>query len=247
MVESLFPVALLLGASPAFVERQQSAPRVIEARQEKTAAIEKLFADGRVPYPPPRLYLRAFKHEAELELWAAGRTGPMAHLKTYPICAASGELGPKRSRGDLQVPEGFYVVDRFNPWSNFHLSFGINYPNDSDRVRGDKRHLGGDIFIHGDCVTIGCLPIETEPIKELYVIALDTFIARGAGIPVHIFPRRLDDAGMRALTEYAAGDATLVSFWAGLRPAYLYFEEHKELPRIRVDRKTGAYRVGPAP
>lgn len=246
MIESLVAAALLLGVSPSFVERQQSAPRVIQARQQKAAVIEKLFADAGVPYPPAQLYLRAFKHEAELELWAAARTGPMVHVKTYPICAASGELGPKRRRGDLQVPEGFYVVNKFNAWSNFHLSLGINYPNESDRVLGDHKNLGGDIFIHGDCVTIGCLPIETEPIKELYIIALDTFVARGTGIPVHVFPRRLDDAGMRTLTEYAAGDATLVSFWAGLRPAFLYFEEHKKIPRITVDRKTGAYRIGPA-
>jgi murein L,D-transpeptidase YafK len=74
-------------------------------------------------------------------------------------------LGPKRRKGDGQVPEGLYVIDTFNPNSIFYLSLGINCPNASDRVLG-KGELGGDIFIHGNRVTIGCIPIRDYPIKR---------------------------------------------------------------------------------
>jgi murein L,D-transpeptidase YafK len=215
---------------------------VREARSQKSAAIEKLFADAGVAYPPAQVLLRVYKDDDLLELWAGDAGEPLVRIKGYPICSRSGELGPKRRRGDLQVPEGFYHVDRFNAWSNFHLSLGINYPNDSDRALGYQANLGGDIFIHGDCVTIGCVPIETEPIKELYLIALDARLA-GRTVHVHIFPRALDEAGLAALATRAGDDAALQAFWRGLAPGWEYFENNRRLPKIRVDKKSGAYRV----
>ena len=77
-----------------------------------------------------------------------------------------GQPWPQATQGDSQVPEGFYHMDRFNPLSNFHLSLGVSYPNQSDRILGASGRLGGDIFIHGDCVTIGCVPITDEGIRE---------------------------------------------------------------------------------
>ncbi len=109
------------------------------------------------------ILLRAYKQESELELWAKNKKDKQyTLLKTYKICASSGTLGPKRKQGDIQVPEGFYVIDRFNPVSNFYLSLGVSYPNASDKILGVKGALGGDIFIHGNCVTIGCLPISDD-------------------------------------------------------------------------------------
>ncbi len=242
-ISLIFAVALSpVGAPAGFAQRQSAAPRVRQARINKQATIEKLFADAGISYPARSLYLRAFKYERQLEVWAADGTGPMKHIVTYPVCSSSGELGPKRRRGDLQVPEGFYTVNRFNAWSNFHLSMGINYPNRSDRRLGYRPNLGGDIFIHGDCVTIGCIPIEDEGIEELYIMALDTFLAAGA-VPMHIFPARMDEDGMRSLHAVAAANPALRAFWASLRPVYQFFEEHRQLPRIRVDPTTGIYRV----
>ncbi|MBX9449278.1 MAG: hypothetical protein KL787_05985 [Taibaiella sp.] len=42
----------------------------------------------------------------------------------------------------------------------------LSYPNYSDRIKGHKETPGGDIYIHGGCVTIGCLPMQDEVIKE---------------------------------------------------------------------------------
>lgn len=227
--------ALMIGASGA-----EGADRVKRARADRITEVRDLFADAGVSYPPRQVYLRAFKQERELELWAGDTGKALKKVTVFPLCATSGELGPKRREGDLQIPEGFYRIDRFNPWSNFHLSLGLDYPNAADRLLGDRERLGGDIFIHGGCATIGCLPIEDGPIELLYLALLDAKRAGARVLPVHVFPARLDEG---ALERLAAHGADLVAFWTQLRPAYEEFERTRRIPRISIDRKTGAYRV----
>jgi murein L,D-transpeptidase YafK len=230
-------------SSDTFAQTQEKAPRVTAARKRAGPALRALFAEARVSYPPGALYLRAFKREGVLELWAGPRAQPLTLVKTYPVCAASGVLGPKRRQGDGQVPEGFYVVDRFNPWSNFHLSLGLDYPNASDRVLSDKKAPGGDVFIHGDCVTIGCIPLQDGPVEEVYLAAVDARLAGAKSIPVHVFPARMDEAGMDGLLAQAKADPSLRAFWEGLRPGFSAFERTRRIPAVRVDRKTGQYVV----
>jgi murein L,D-transpeptidase YafK len=193
-----------------------------------------------------------FKIDRLLELWAKNKSeGKFQLLKSYQICSTSGKAGPKREQGDLQIPpkreqgdlqipEGFYYIDRFNPVSNFYLSLGINYPNDSDRVLGVKGKLGGDIFIHGNCVTIGCIPITDDKIKELYLVCV---IGKSNGqnkIPVHIFPTILNEAGYEKLKN-GNTDSKLLNFWMNLKTGYKYFETKRELPVISVNQTTGSY------
>src|SRR5271169_1952053 len=59
--------------------------------------------------PSSPMLIRAYKKEAELEIWKMKSDGRYALLKTYPICRWSGQLGPKKTEGDMQVPEGFYT------------------------------------------------------------------------------------------------------------------------------------------
>lgn len=207
--------------------------------------MRELFASARVVYPPRRLFLRAFKKEQELEVWAGGADGPLALVVRYPVCALSGGLGPKRALGDGQIPEGVYVLDRFNTTSNFYLSLGVDYPNAADRALGVRGRLGGDIFIHGSCVTIGCLPITDALIKELYLMALDTRVAGQKNIPVHIFPLRMGDVGMTELQGLARDDARLWAFWQNLAPVYAAFERDHVPPRVKIDPKHGTYEVAP--
>src|ERR671933_918233 len=47
--------------------------------------------------------IRTYKKEAELEVWKQARDGRFVHLKTFPICRWSGQLGPKTRQGDRQV------------------------------------------------------------------------------------------------------------------------------------------------
>src|SRR3974377_237600 len=60
--------------------------------------------------PSSPMLIRAYKKEAELEIWKMNSEGRYALLKTYPICRWSGQLGPKKVEGDMQVPEGFYTI-----------------------------------------------------------------------------------------------------------------------------------------
>lgn len=230
-----------LGAG-TFRDSQARYPRVRAARAAAQPRLEALFREAGLSYPPREIFLRAFKLEGEMELWARnGVSGPFVLVKTYPICASSGTVGPKRREGDLQVPEGFYHVSGFNPWSRFHLSLRVNYPNASDRILGHKPRLGGDIFIHGSCVTIGCLPLRDGPIEEVYLAAVDARDAGQARIPVHIFPCRLD-GDWRKLERESWRRPGLMDFWRNLKQGYDRFEKHRRVPRIKVDRN-GRYVV----
>lgn len=230
-----------------FLQRQRHHPRVKAALDRHLVALEDAFRAAGAVWPPRGVFIRSFKHEAITELWAAAaHTGdPHVLVRIFPICAASGELGPKRREGDLQVPEGFYRVSVFNPRSSYHLSLGVSYPNAADRFHSAGNSPGGAIMVHGNCVTIGCIPLQDGPIEELYLAAV---LARDAGqgdIPIHIFPCRLDDPTCQArLAERSAARPELAAFWDGLVPGYLAFLQTGAPPRV-VARKDGTYQLDP--
>lgn len=229
-----------LGPRPASAD----IPRLARIRKRVQPDLETRFAELGIAYPPERAFLRAFKHEGELELWAAETAGDaLTRVETPPICATSGVLGPKRRYGDGQVPEGVYSIHRYNAWSGFHMSLRVDYPNASDRIRGVGGSLGGAIMVHGDCVTIGCIPIENGPIERVFLTVLDASRAGKEKVPIHIFPARMDDAGMRMLKTHAAGDPDLLAFWRELEPIYRAFEDTQRVPDVEIDRKSGAYAV----
>jgi murein L,D-transpeptidase YafK len=222
-----------------FKSQQAKFARVQTAISEKGEAVKKLFAAKNLPYPSKEIFLRVFKREGALELWA-NNSGKYELVKEYKICAASGALGPKRRQGDNQVPEGFYYLDRFNPLSDFYLSLGLNYPNQADRILGARGNLGGDIFIHGNCVSIGCMAITDDQIKELYLIAVEAKAAGQNQIPVHIFPAKMNQKGMKTLETDAEQNPTLLNFWRNLKEGHDVFENHRRLPIVTVD-KQGRY------
>jgi murein L,D-transpeptidase YafK len=219
----------------SFRDQQWKFPRVRTAATEKDEALKRLLASHRLSYPPKAILLRAFKKEGELELWGERADGTYVFVKKYSICATSGILGPKRRFGDEQVPEGFYELDWFNPQSNFYLSLHVSYPNAADRLLGSKQNLGGDIFLHGNCVTIGCIPITDDGIKELYWLAV---LARNSGqmhIPIEIFPARLTAPGLDQLASAHRNQIDLVSFWTNLKEGFDFFEKYHQPPVVRVD------------
>lgn len=177
-----------------------------------------LFQSKKLNYPASRLFFRAFKEEKELEIWGSnGATSPLKLVKRYSVLAASGQPGPKRKEGDRQVPEGLYHIDRFNPKSRFHLSLGINYPNDSDRVFADRLRPGGDIFIHGSNKSIGCLAMGDPAIEEIYTMAR----ACKLKIPVLILNARKVDESTILGQQLAAINRQ--------------FEKSKFLPNVNID------------
>jgi murein L,D-transpeptidase YafK len=194
-------------------------------------------------FPPEALFLRIFKKESELEVWSRQKPGaPFRLLKTYPIAASSGVLGPKRREGDGQVPEGFYRVQGLNPFSSYYLSIKVDYPNRSDRILGDQEQPGGDIFIHGKDVTIGCVPITDDGIRELYVLVEQVRKTSKSSIPVHFFPARFTTKGWTDLQRAYAGNAKLLRFWQDLKAGYDAFEKSKTPPVVKVG-SDGRYSV----
>ncbi|MDI6705271.1 MAG: hypothetical protein QME73_03320 [Bacillota bacterium] len=223
-------------ADNSFKKQQVRYQNVRKAVEEKYPVIKELFADKGMEYPPHAIFIRAFKKERTVELWAQPDSGqPFVLVTEYEICRLSGELGPKRQEGDRQVPEGFYHINVFNPSSSFLLSLGINYPNQSDCILGVQGNLGGEIFIHGGCATIGCIPITDDKIMELYLIAVETKSKGQDRIPVHIFPCRMDDEGMEFLKEEFGEDSDMTGFWNNLKEGYDYFEQNQALPVVNVD------------
>ena len=132
---------------------------------------EKLQALNLQGYPE-KLLLLALKEERLLEVYA--RVGEGYRLfKSYPFTAFSGQLGPKLREGDRQIPEGIYHIEYLNPNSSFYLSMKVSYPNDFDVSKSKLKtvaEMGGDIFIHGKAVTIGCIPVGDVAIEELFVM-----------------------------------------------------------------------------
>jgi murein L,D-transpeptidase YafK len=225
-------LAFMLGLPALGVPAAPEPTRVAQARVLRGQAVAQLLAAHQIAPDKLELFLRAFKQSGELEVWGRNAgDARFALLKTYPICAASGVLGPKRQQGDWQVPEGFYVIDRFNPYSSYHLSLGLSYPNRQDRQRAaaaNIRNPGGDIFIHGNCVSVGCLAMGDAAIEEIYLLALSAKAAIHRPIAVHIFPARMDAQGFARLEKAAPNPATL-TFWRELRPAYESFERTRSL------------------
>lgn len=214
---------------------QQRFARVAAARQSQGRTVDRLFRKAGVSYPAP-LFVRAFKEEGELELWgASARSAPFTKIATWPFTGYSGELGPKRRRGDRQIPEGFYLLDGFNGASRYHLSIHISYPNASDRLRGDRRHPGSNIFIHGDERTDGCIPIGDRAIELLYIAVLDSQNA-GHATPVHIFPCRFDTPScVRLLRTTARKGSGLATFWSNLEEGFWHFAATGTLPLVGIN------------
>ena len=231
-------------STDTFKQDQLKYSRVREAYQSKEVEMLSLLKSMNIERNELQIYIRAFKYEKEIELWGKNRTDQKYQLiKKYDVCRTSGVLGPKRKQGDLQIPEGFYLINRFNPSSSYHLSLGINYPNKSDRILGEKGRLGGDIFIHGECVTIGCLPMTNDFIKEIYIICVEAKNNGQTAIPVVIFPAKLTETIFEQLTETYKNDIDKVGLWTDLKKGYDFFNDSKQLPSIGF-LNSGRHEVG---
>lgn len=242
MKKMLLAVCLFMSgyafSQPSFLDAQKTYPNVALALKSKQDTLQKQFASAGLQWPPKQIYIRSFKYDSQMEVWVRNSTSEDFKLfKTYRICALAGALGPKRMAGDYQVPEGFYYITEFNP-KIYHLALKLNYPNESDKVLSDPLHPGGGIYIHGSCVTVGCIPINDSQIEELYLIAA---AAKNNGqdfIPVHIFPVRYNNQqSMDYLTRAAKDNIPMQKFSIKLKEVYDYFDKERKLPVIAVNKK----------
>jgi murein L,D-transpeptidase YafK len=245
-----FSMTVIVGGSSfsqtSLVDIKGSSMNSLNIFDRTQDTLRKQFEAKKIAFPPKEMYVRSFKYDRVLEVWVKDDIkGQFKLFKTYKVCQQSGTMGPKRMEGDYQVPEGFYYINEFNPNSNYHLALGLNYPNTSDKILSDSLHLrpGGDIYIHGDCVSTGCIPITDAPIEELYMLAIYVKSQGQDFIPVHVFPVKYNvKKSFDFLAQTTRQNQSLQRFAITLKDAFDYFEVKKELPIIMTD-KAGQYVV----
>lgn len=221
----------------SFKAKQLNFTRVREAYAAKEKAVSKTLVANSLSRDSLQIYLRAFKTEKIIELWAKNISDSHFKLiKEFPICETSGNIGPKRRSGDLQVPEGFYHISDLNPFSKYYLSMQINYPNASDSIRGVKGRLGNLIFIHGACESSGCISITDDKIKELYLYYIEACNSGQKKVELTIYPAKLEDKNFTKLTSAYSKDKDKTSLWNDLKKGYDYFELNKVPPVVKFFR-----------
>jgi murein L,D-transpeptidase YafK len=178
--------------------------------------------------PSSPTLIRTYKKEAELEIWKMKSNGEYALLKTYPMCRWSGQLGPKKREGDMQVPEGFYPITpgQMNPNSHYYLAFNVGYPNAYDRAYG---RTGGNVMVHGVCSSAGCFSMTDEQVADIYAIARDSFNGGQREIQLQSYPFHMTAENMAKFRL----DPN-IEFWKNLKNGSDYFEVTKTEPPVLV-------------
>jgi murein L,D-transpeptidase YafK len=231
-VNRLFP-RVFHGGSIQVTAGIATSDRSRAAAQKVTPVLKAALAENGLG-PGAPVFIRIFKSERELELWVLdAAAGKYALFRKYPIQKSSGTLGPKMKEGDRQAPEGFYSIrpEALNPLSRFNLSFDIGYPNDYDRSLG---RTGNQIMVHGGASSVGCFAMGDDAIEEIYTLIEAALRAGQPSVPLHVYPFRMDAAGMAAHAE-----PQWAPFWANLEEGYAFFETNRVPPK--VDAKEGRY------
>jgi murein L,D-transpeptidase YafK len=186
------------------------------------------------------ILIRTFKKEAELEIWKLNHQGEYVHLKTYPMCRWSGQLGPKTREGDRQVPEGFYTITpgQMNPNSAYYLSFNVGYPNAYDRAHD---YTGGAIMVHGICSSAGCFSMTDEQIAEIYAIAREAFGGGQRGIQMQSMPFRMTAENL-AKHRFDPN----MRFWKEIKEGADQFDVTKQETKVGVCGKHYVFGATPA-
>ena len=170
--------------------------------------------------------LRAYKKESEIEMWKQNAEGRYVHVKTYPVCRWSGQLGPKKREGDRQVPEGFYTVTpaQMNPNSAYWLAFNVGYPNPMEKAMGRN---GGDIMVHGTCSSRGCFAMTNEQIEEIYAVMRESFNGGQKGVQFQSYPFRMTAENLARFRH----DPNM-PFWKNLKEGNDHFEVTQREPQV---------------
>jgi murein L,D-transpeptidase YafK len=113
----------------------------------------RLLKKSGIKYPPKDVFLRVYKLEGTVELFARNSlSAPFTCVTTYTAhnlpknyyeqpSLAHLDAGPKEQQGDIKVPEGVFKVLYHNPWSSYHLSIALGYPNPADAIRAYKEKI----------------------------------------------------------------------------------------------------------
>lgn len=228
----------------AFKRQQLSFENVQKVYDDNAKHVQQLLSLQGIHSFNIDLYLRAFKEEGILELWAKAKGEKQYRLiTTYPFFQGISRLGPKQRQGDHQVPEGVYAIDYFNPQSLFNISMCLNYPNAADAIRnGRETDIGGAICIHGNEASVGCLAITDLRIPNVYILATEAKDKGQIKIPIHIFPARFKHGKLEQLERLYVDHPDFIRLWRSMKPLYTYFEKEQQLPMVKTTSK-GFYKV----
>lgn len=217
----------LLFSAQVFSTEPLTSIRSENIRLKVEPVLKKELLAKNLNYGAP-IFIRIFKDPGVLEVWVESENGSFVHFKDYDICTFSGYLGPKQKEGDRQSPEGFYFVTaaQLNPWSSYHLSFNLGYPNKYDRLHG---RTGSALMVHGHCVSIGCYAMTNRNIDEIYTLAAAALKSGQPFFRVHSFPFELES---KLLSKYQSNP--WYPFWLNLKEGYDYFNHHKRPPDVGV-------------
>jgi len=239
LIAFLFGLPLISEAQDSYLPVKKVSFKMPGELGIRADSLQNEFKAKGLTWPARYMFIRSFKYDGQLEVWVKNDAKEKYKLfKTYKVCLQSGAMGPKRMQGDFQVPEGFYYITEFNPNSAYHLALGLNYPNASDKILSDPVRPGNGIYIHGSCVSIGCIPVSDQDIEEIYIIAS---VAKANGqdfIPVHIFPVRYNKkSSWEYFENYTINNLSLKDFDLRLKEAYDKFEATRQVPIILIDPK----------
>lgn len=227
----------------SFEDIQKTFTRVKDVYERKEELVKMKCRSLDIPEEAfGKVFIRVFKMECVMEVWVEKPDGKYIKFKEFNIYAMSGLLGPKRIEGDHQVPEGFYYINEFNPQSNYYLSLGINYPNESDRKLSTTTRLGNDIFIHGAQCSAGCMAMSNYYIEDIYMCAVKAHSNGQDKIPVEIFPFKMTSANMAYYNQFKPYKQ-FAGFWNNLRKGYQFFERTNRVPDVSVG-ENGQYQFG---
>lgn len=250
---SSFIICLVLVTGSAFMppafsfeETQKHYARVDDAYNRKEQYVLMRCRTNEIPEETfGNVLIRAFKMEQIVEVWVQKPNGRYVKFNEFSVYALSGTLGPKRQQGDCQVPEGYYYIDDFNPVSNYHLSLGISYPNESDMKLSNAPKKGGDIYMHGGKASAGCLAMSNYYIEDIYICAVKAHSNGQKKIPVQIFPFKPTQANLDYYTRMPQF-SKYAKFWRNIAQGYQLFEKYNRVADTYVS-SDGLYQfVSPA-
>jgi|AntAceMinimDraft_17_1070374.scaffolds.fasta_scaffold04841_2 murein L,D-transpeptidase YafK len=247
---------------PAGKKVNETSPQYIRQRIEQLTGntLKRWTEEKKMIYPPQYVLFRVFKLEKELEIWAGNNSKePLELIKILNICAIDNEPGPKLQEGDGKTPEGFYEY-RFLYASNFNFmwikldtdkidDFGktgygscfkmyLNYPKSIDRKRTNtyvgKVSPGGEICMHGNCITAGCISFKNRTFLYVYAFAIK-HNQKLYGLPqIHIFPFRFTDSLKNMYCDSCCHIKCnkLLEFWNNLERGYKLFDSIRKPLKI---------------
>ena len=97
---------------------------------------------------------------------------------------------------------------------------------------------GGGIYIHGSCVTVGCIPINDQQIEELYIFRSVGQEQRPGFYSVHIFPVRYNKPeSVEYLTRIVKDNPVVQKFEDQLKRRFELFVKDKQLPVITISKR----------